>query len=131
MVHRGKLPGIAFVSWMVFITVMSLVSFDDDTSLGLNIPYFDKIVHLAFYLIAGILASLYLQSDKTGEGGRKARRIKFLLGLIGYGIIIEVLQGSLTTYRSAEILDVLANSAGALLGIGSMWVLNTKRAGTN
>jgi VanZ family protein len=38
------------------------------------------------------------------------------IGLIIYGIIIEVVQGSFTSYRSAEPLDVLANTLGAVLG---------------
>ncbi len=124
---RRDLSGIAFISWMVFITVLSLVSFDDETSLGLDIPYFDKVVHFTFYLVAGILGSIFLLSRKVEKKGRKGISVKLLLGLVGYGIIIEVLQGSLTTYRSAEFLDVLANSAGALMGILLMWVLFAKR----
>ena len=34
-----------------------------------------------------------------------------------YGIIIEILQGELTTSRSADFKDVLANSVGILIGI--------------
>ncbi len=124
---RRDLSGIAFISWMVFITVLSLVSFDDETSLGLDIPYFDKVVHFTFYLVAGILGSIFLLYGRVDKKGRKGIAVKLLLGLVGYGIIIEVLQGSLTTYRSAEFLDVLANSAGALMGILLMWVVFAKR----
>jgi VanZ family protein len=34
-----------------------------------------------------------------------------------YGIIIEVLQGTLTIYRSASLLDVLANTVGIILAM--------------
>lgn len=34
-----------------------------------------------------------------------------------YGIIIEILQGELTTSRSADFNDVLANSIGIVIGI--------------
>jgi glycopeptide antibiotics resistance protein len=45
-----------------------------------------------------------------------------------FGIIIEILQGTLTTYRSADINDVLANSLGVILtavviGIKNKFVL--------
>ena len=32
--------------------------------------------------------------------------------IIGFGIFIEVLQGTLTTYRTIDSLDALANSIG-------------------
>lgn len=42
------------------------------------------------------------------------RKYKILLftGLVAYGIIIEVLQGTVTTYRKADIYDVFANTLG-------------------
>ncbi len=128
---KRNLFGIAFVSWMVFITVLSLVSFDDDTSLDLDIPYFDKIVHFTFYFIAGALGSLFLQSLQRGAKADSRRLLKFLLGLIGYGILIEVLQDSVTTYRSAELLDILANSVGAIIGILFIRTVNRKGAVAN
>ncbi len=128
---KRNLFGIAFVSWMVFITVLSLVSFDDDTSLDLDIPYFDKIVHFTFYFIAGALGSLFLHSLQRGAKADSRRLLKFLLGLIGYGILIEVLQDSVTTYRSAELLDILANSVGAIIGILFIRTVNRKGAVAN
>jgi VanZ family protein len=44
-----------------------------------------------------------------------ARTAGVLLGLLAYGALIELLQG-LTTYRSAEALDVLADGVGLALG---------------
>ncbi len=128
---KRNLFGIAFVSWMVFITVLSLVSFDDDTSLDLDIPYFDKIVHFTFYFIAGALGSLFLHALQRGAKADRRRLLKFLLGLIGYGILIEVLQDSVTTYRSAELLDILANSVGAIIGILFIRTVNRKGAVAN
>ena len=109
--------GLGFVSWMVAFTVLSLVSFEDNTSLNFDLPYFDKIVHFTFYFVGGILGMLYFWV-LSPLPGRKLKTAFFLfIGLILYGIIIEVLQGTLTTHRSAEGMDILANSAGAFLGI--------------
>ena len=38
-----------------------------------------------------------------------------MLGIIFYGIVIEVLQGKFTASREADIYDVLANSFGVFL----------------
>jgi VanZ family protein len=129
-VHKGKLLGIGFISWMVAITVLSLVSIDEGTSLGIEIPHFDKFVHFTFYFVAGILGMLFGLTLRKDFTGNFYVVLKFLLGLIGYGIIIEVLQGSLTTYRSAEGLDILANSAGALSGILLMWAVFSAKTGS-
>ncbi|MCI2229345.1 VanZ family protein [Polaribacter sp. MSW13] len=44
---------------------------------------------------------------------------KYLIVLVCiiYGIIIEILQQTLTDYRTGDYLDVLANSSGVLLGL--------------
>lgn len=47
-------------------------------------------------------------------GQLHARRLPVLLGCLGLGLALEWLQG-LTGYRTASGLDMLANTAGALL----------------
>lgn len=44
-----------------------------------------------------------------------------LLGLLAYGALIEILQ-SFTPTRSAEWLDLLADSLGILVGWGVAWL---------
>ena len=123
--------GIGFVSWMVGITVLSLVSFEDDLSLGFSIPYSDKIVHFTFYFIAGILGILFGQNLKQDITNNMIVLLVFVFSLVGYGIIIEVLQSTFTTNRSGEIMDVMANSAGALLGTLLMWAVFSGKTGLN
>jgi VanZ family protein len=43
------------------------------------------------------------------------RKVQVLLGLLAYGVLIELLQ-SLTDYRVAEALDVVADGVGLLVG---------------
>ncbi len=43
-----------------------------------------------------------------------------------YGIIIEILQGELTTSRSADFNDVLANSIGIVIGILLVFLAKTQ-----
>lgn len=65
----------------------------------------DKANHV---LAFGVLAAL-------GCRGYAGQVPRVLLGLLGYGCLIELAQG-LTGYRSAEWLDVLADAAGIVLG---------------
>jgi VanZ family protein len=50
-----------------------------------------------------------------GRMSYSARRMRVLLGLLAYGVLIEVLQ-SFTGYRSGEWLDVFADSLGIAIG---------------
>lgn len=57
-------------------------------------------------------------------GQLHARRARVLLGCLGLGLALEWLQG-LTGYRTASGLDMLANTAGALLAWATLrWLPN-------
>ncbi len=56
----------------------------------------------------------------------RTMRIVLVLAIL-YGILIEILQYTVTTDRMAEIGDVLANTLGAFAGIGLIrWVFSKK-----
>lgn len=113
----------------MFITMLSLFSFSDmalDTG-GLNIPYADKITHFTFYLVFAFAGCLSLRERTSGNLGLNKTLIIVLIFAILYGILIEVLQYTITTDRMAEFGDVLANTLGALAGIGLIrWVFSKK-----
>jgi len=114
---------------MVFITIMSLVSFKEDSYLEINIPYFDKLIHFTFYFIASVLGGLFGKEISSGRSS-KAKVLGILfVGLVLYGIIIEVLQSSITSYRSGEFMDAMANSVGTLLGTLLIWGVFSERSG--
>ncbi len=120
---------IGFLAWMVFITVLSLISFEGDNSLNIKIPHFDKLVHLSFYFIASVLGGLFGREISKGRISKLIVLGISFVGLVLYGILIEVLQAYLTTYRSAELMDIMANSTGALLGILLIWAVFYKGSG--
>lgn len=120
MVLRHYRYTILFISWVLFITMLSLFSFSDmDLDEGnLNVPYADKIVHFTFYLVFSILGCLLVRERTKGLWSMgKATRVIVVLA-ISYGIVIEVLQYTLTEDRMAEFGDVVANTLGAFVGIG-------------
>ena len=71
----------------------------------------DKLGHFAGYCVLMFwFAQLY------------ARRLPYAAGFIAMGVALELAQGRLG-YRSLELYDMLANTAGVLLGWGSALLL--------
>jgi VanZ family protein len=99
--------------WTCFITILSLITISSDIGSSIKIEYKDKYVHFTFYFIFVVLWTLFAKSNKL------TKKIKFivLFSAIGYGILMEICQGLFTTTRTADILDVLANSIGAFMGL--------------
>lgn len=56
------------------------------------------------------------------------KNLGILLAAIALGTVLEVLQYSITSDRTFEMLDNLANIIGSLLGIVSFRLLNEKPA---
>jgi VanZ family protein len=76
----------------------------------------DKLVHILVYFILVNLWMLYLYVSNDYHFEKKWIPI-LLLSILLYGIIIEIFQGLFTVSRSADILDVVSNLLGSLLGI--------------
>lgn len=68
----------------------------------------DKVLHFFTYFILSSCFTVLVRFDKS---------LPFIvIGLCSYGVMIEFLQG-LTVYRSMEVFDMLANSAGVVSGL--------------
>ena len=92
-----------FIGAMMLLTVAALSLMP-----ALDIGVSDKLSHLVtYFLLAGWFSLLSVNRVALGWT---------VVGLIGYGILIELLQG-MTAYRYPEWGDVLANGAGVLTGI--------------
>lgn len=96
------------IGYTIFLTVLSLMSINKMPKLGSSFD--DKIYHLGAYMLFTMLWYNYFEKTDSKY------KILFSAGIaIVYGIIIEVLQGTFTTYRTEDIGDVIANTLGALL----------------
>ena len=83
----------------------------------IDIPYFDKFVHLSLYLVFTLLLISDNNSKrKSNEVSVKAIILATIAAII-YGILIEVLQKYLFINRGAEIWDEVANTLGVLIAI--------------
>ena len=87
-----------------------------------SISVSDKIYHLIAYFLL-MLSWLYafFKKEKFQE------YVKYIiLGCFIFGIIIEILQGIITSYRTASYLDILANTIGVLLAVVIFHVFEKK-----
>ncbi len=105
------------MSWMVLITLLSLISFSGIDTSEIDFPNRDKLAHFTFYFVAAVLGGLFLREYTLGTLRiGKTAQIIFLFCIV-YGIIIEFIQDAFTSDREGDVWDALANSLGALTGV--------------
>ena len=98
----------------MLIMYLSLTSPDTFKKVPLyNIPFLDKIVHFGMYF--GLMSVIIFENRKT----IKSTANLLLIALIPffYGILMEILQSTLTINRTGSIFDVIANLAGILVSL--------------
>jgi len=96
------------VFFTISITIGSLVKSDLIATEIVSIS--DKTIHFIAYFFL-MLSWLYVFFKKKSF----SKNVKFIfIGCIVFGIIIEILQGVTTTYRTLSFLDVAANTLGVL-----------------
>lgn len=84
-----------------------------DVGSSIPIENKDKYVHFTFYFIFVVVWFLFANRTKI----RKKIKWIVLFSAVGYGILMEICQGIFTSNRAPDIMDVLANSLGAITGL--------------
>ena len=108
------------VFFTISITIGSLVKSDFIVVKSISVS--DKIYHLIAYFLL-MLSLLYVFCKKETF----QKNVKYvILGCIIFGIIIEILQGVITSYRTASYLDIVANTIGVLLAVVIFHVFEKK-----
>ena len=105
-----KLYFFVAISITIVITIGSLISINNVIKLP-PVHYFDKFLHASAYFL---LTLSWLFAFKKRIKLKKKFTLVLIIIFI-YGIIIEVLQQSLTTYRQADLYDVFANLGGIII----------------
>jgi VanZ family protein len=107
----NKIYLILALIWTTIVTFLCLINNNE-----LPIPKFekntDKLGHMVFHI--GITSLWFLYFKYKFVNVKTALIQAFLFSFV-YGILIEIAQGLFTATRSADILDVAANTTGALL----------------
>ncbi|MCK4561748.1 MAG: VanZ family protein [Flavobacteriaceae bacterium] len=91
----------------IIVGILSLTSVPK-LDLGFKLKSSDKYLHVLTYFTLSSVWYFALR-DKLLKNNFK---ILIILLLIFYGIILEILQGGLTNYRTADLFDVIANIFG-------------------
>lgn len=123
---RSANPWYAAAVWAIFILILCGIP-------GKHIPEitfwkwlkWDKVTHLALF---GMQAYLLLRADRLQQGKKLTLlRIRGWVTLaIFYGAVIEILQLTVFTGRSADYRDAIANGLGAILGMIAFRYLEEK-----
>ena len=84
----------------------------------MNFSFMDKVVHFGMYFV--LMTVIILEHRKTLKNSRNL----FLSALIPllYGILMEIMQLTLTLSRSGDFYDALADAAGILASV-LLWLL--------
>ena len=90
----------------------------------INIPYIDKVVHIIFHFVFTTLWFLYFKKKLSSSNNVQPLIWSFVFSLL-FGISIELMQQYVTLTRSADIIDVLANTLGAILAVLVITILNS------
>ena len=106
--------------WTIAITIASLASLSNMPRV--EVPGKDKTVHFLFYFVLTLTWNFALQKKYKNW----ALKYIIVFVVIGYGIVIEVLQEVLTKTRQADLYDVIANSAGTLVALIVIFWLKNK-----
>lgn len=110
--ERHRLFRIITWVWLAILTILLLLPGRDipRIDLDLGIPI-DKLVHFTSLFIAtgSFLLSIHWEENK--------HRVKIIIGLIAYGVLMEFLQSILQKTRSFEIADIIANLTGVVSAV--------------
>jgi VanZ family protein len=112
-VHKQLYFWIA-VFWTIIVTFLCLTPSSNIPEV--SILYLDKLIHIFFHFVFTTLWVLFFKVKMQSPNNYKPFFYSFVLSVF-FGITIEILQEVLTTTRTADVFDVLANITGASLAI--------------
>ena len=102
------------ILWAAFILYLSLIS--GNSLPKIKIPNIDKVVHFTFYFVLVAFMFYGWRKQNSFLFLHKNPLVKIVCIAITYGFCIEIMQHEFTTTRHFDLLDVFANSTGAIAG---------------
>lgn len=93
-----------FFTVLALVTILSLIP---STSVPQAVQFWDKAQHALGYVALAVTGCLAFPQRVTSVA----------VGLLAHGAVIEVLQGTLTTTRFADVFDWFADGTGVLVGV--------------
>jgi VanZ family protein len=111
------------IGWTLLIALLCLITFSKLPSFGVS--GVDKYVHITLHFVFTFFWGCYFSTKKNEI--KISQIVRIVMVSIVYGIIIEILQETITTTRHADIKDVFANITGALIAFAFFYLLKRKK----
>jgi VanZ family protein len=108
-------PWLRITLGLIYLVLIILLSLLPTSNLP-DIPFFsgeDKWIHFCMYMGLGFVACWSLDM----RGKRMPSLYMLLAGVFAWGVLMEILQRLMSNGRGMELLDMLANLAGAVAGL--------------
>jgi VanZ family protein len=102
------------VLWTGVVLYLCLVQ--SDKLPVVTIENLDKVVHAFFHFVFTSLWILFFKTQIKSPDSYRPYIVSFLFSVL-FGVTIEIMQGQYTTSRKEDVLDVVANIAGAALAV--------------
>lgn len=105
------------IVWSVIIIVLCSIPGQEfpDASF-IDIPHFDKIVHFGLYFILSIVTIKGIQQQNRFKLLKSHPYLSIVIYAVFLGVSLELIQYYFIPFRSGDLLDMLANFTGLLLG---------------
>ena len=102
---------------VISLTLLLLMPGDDISGSGWwSTYYIDKVMHVIVFSILALTTSIALSKLRVlTDSNYQLMILTLVVGAI-FGTIIEFLQQELSVGRMAELLDIVADCAGVLMG---------------
>lgn len=110
MKYKKQMPAILWAFFIAFLC--GIPGKDLPSSDWLELISFDKFVHASLFYILVLLSNKAYNTNNISS----IRILIFILCCL-YGGLLEILQGTIFSERSADIYDFIANSFGALIAL--------------
>lgn len=105
------------VVWAIIILVLcGMPPKDVDKIAFINFPYIDKVAHILLYVGFGLSVMAVVNLNKRLKGTFLSYVLAIAICAF-YGWIIEILQLEVFPGRSYELMDVVADTTGAIVGV--------------
>ena len=104
-----KLLLLAAIAYTILLVMVSLIDLKGVPDLGSSFD--DKIYHFLAYFVLAILWITYSKQLKN-----RVKLYQVFLGMIVFGVVLELIQHQLNPNRTYDTLDLLANCLGVVVG---------------
>lgn len=116
-----KIPtGLLSVLSMALVAYLSLDNDPFSTSHVKLFPGADKVIHVIMYFCLAVVFIIDYSKHRHPRSPKTDKMCMFAFAAFVYGVVMELLQGSMGQGRSVSLADAIANFVGAAAGFAFM-----------